>query len=179
VKRALVAVVLVALPGALAMGMTLAACRSGAPPVAPIEVVVVDETDASVPIAIAPRSSRTKDRCNGALLADTIETHASCFLDERISRGPGALVLPCGGSDGPAEATFAEQRYVGSVTGGVLTLDLQTELDWEEDHCHWVTKQAIHGDVESGALDWTYSERAIGQNCAQPCKAKATMRLER
>jgi hypothetical protein len=176
VKRALVAVVLVVLPVA---SVVLTACRSGAPPVAPIEVVVVQETDASAPIAIAPRSARSKDRCSGSLLADTIETHASCFLDERISRGPGALVLPCGGSDGPAEATFAEQRYVGSVAGGVLTLDLQTELDWEEDHCHWVTKQAIRGDVESGALQWTYAERAIGQNCAMPCKAKATMRLER
>lgn len=163
----------------MALLVLVAACRNPAPPIAPVEVVV-GATDASAPAASLPTTASPREgTCSAVLLADKIETGASCFLDERISHGPGMLALPCDGADGPAEATFAEQRYEGRVKGGALALDLHTELDWDQDGCHWETRQSIRGALAGGKLTWTYSEVPTrGASCATPCKASAPMRLE-
>ena len=170
--RALVATLAVA-----ALTMSVACVREGAPPVAPVDVAVAELGDAGVaaqsPVTSAPAANV---RCTARLKPQPIKTGAGCTLDERISKSSGLLMYPCSGN-GSVEAVFGEHRFEGSMTDGTLSLDLTTEIDWE-DGCHWETKQAIvgelKGDGKSAKLAWSYSEGPVaGTNCYGSCDAKA------
>jgi hypothetical protein len=116
-----------------------------------------------------------------AAYASKIRTPSNCQLDERLTRGPGTLTFPCSGEDGEAEGVFGEHHFVGTIASGTLSLDLTTELDWD-DGCHWETRQGIRGDFREGKrskLSWTYSERPVaGTKCAGSCKAQADIEIE-
>ena len=161
---------------------TATAClREGAPPIAPVDVSVADVGDggaAALSASNAPGAS--KDRCTAKLAAKPIDTGAGCTLDERISKGPGMLQFPCAGT-GPAVAVFGamnEHRFEGAMNDGKITVDLTTELDWE-DGCHWKTQQHIRGELHAGNLAWTYTEAPIsGSGCYGSCKASAEIEVE-
>jgi hypothetical protein len=118
--------------------------------------------------------------CTASLEATSIEKSTpSCYVDEKISDGPGVLRYPCSG-DGPAEATFGDQRYEGRVTRGEIELSLSTELDWD-DGCRWGTHAVIHGPLTDGTrlvhakLSWDYLDRVLqGTGCSGVCRARAS-----
>lgn len=160
-----------------------AACAPrGSQAVPPVEVTIAP-VSAPAPLSIAASSPKhdASDRCSARLRPAKIKTAANCQLDERLTRGPGVLVFPCAGADGDAEAIFGEHHFVGNVSGGVLILDLSTELDWD-DGCHWQTRQGIRGGLPPGSrtkLSWTYTERPVaGVQCAGSCTAQADIDVE-
>jgi hypothetical protein len=163
--------------------LALAACnREGAPPVAPVESTS-DTSDAGPPAAlfISATQPTARDRCTARLVAAAIKTGADCTLDERISKSSGTLLYPCSG-EGAVEAVFGEHRFEGKLSDGALSLDLTTELDWE-DGCHWETKQTLRGDWRRDAkklkLSWTYAERPVsGSSCFGQCVARADIEVD-
>jgi hypothetical protein len=177
--RALAPAVAVAIVTALA---SVTACvREGAPPVAPVEVAVSDvgEAGAPLPVTSAPAAA---GRCTARLNAGAIKTGAGCTLDERISKSSGLLLYPCS-LNGRAEAVFGEHRFEGTIDDGTLTLDLTTEIDWE-DGCHWETKQLLRGDLRGESrtprLAWSYTEAPVtGTSCYGACDAKADIDVQR
>lgn len=96
-----------------------------------------------------------------------------CYLDEQITTHDGILTYDADG-DGAATAVFGPQHYEGTIHNGELELHLETELDWEQDGCHWGTTAIIRGRVD-GKLVWTYEDRVMtGTNCSGVCHASAT-----
>ena len=149
----------------------------GAPPNAPDEVAIAPMLYAA---AVAPPPSATragdKNRCDARVNAGKIRTGASCQLDEQLSQGTLTLRYPCNG-DGPAELTVGEHVYSGSLLQGRLSLELTTELDWD-DACHWETHQTITGMLRAGTLRWAYAEKPVrGQNCFAACTASAELKI--
>ena len=118
--------------------------------------------------------------CTLRLVATRIEKSApGCYLDQHITDGPGLLHYPCSG-EGPAEADFGDQHYSGRMTQGDLSLELTTELDWE-DSCRWGTQATIRGTVVANGepvmkrLTWHYADHVIhGSNCSCVCQAKSS-----
>jgi hypothetical protein len=172
---------LAALPAVL---LVFVACaREGAPPIAPVEVAIAELDGGATVIPIAPSPPPSaRDRCTARLTANPINTGKGCTLDERISQGRGLLLYPCSGN-GAVEAVFGEHHFAGTMNDGTMTLDLTTEIDWE-DKCHWQTQQRILGDVrraagKKGKLGWTYSEGPVsGINCYGSCEASADIDVE-
>jgi len=165
-----------------------AACHDSPPPVAPVEIA---GGDGGLPVAtsgaLAAGDLPTGNRCRTRLLPDEIQTGSGCELDERVSHGPGILTYPCSG-DGTVDAVFGEHRFEGNLTAGSLSLDLVTELDWQ-DGCHWQTKQNIRGRLDldearasKNKLNWTYSEKPMSPsgsgNCYASCRARADIVVE-
>ncbi|HSO32264.1 MAG TPA: hypothetical protein VLT33_07110 [Labilithrix sp.] len=174
--------VLVAAFGVAFLTATVACVREGAPPLAPVDVAVADLGDAGaaqLPITSAPAAGR--ERCTARLKPGAIKTGAGCTLDERISKNDGLLLYPCSGN-GSAEAVFGEHRFEGSMSDGAVSLDLTTEIDWE-DGCHWETKQVIHGELREGKsakLAWSYTEGPVsGTSCYGSCEARAGIDVQR
>jgi hypothetical protein len=177
VGRALAAGATVA---AVLVAACIAACAGarGAPLQAPIDLVIapLPATDAGT-----ANGSQMPGTCSVQLVAAKIQKSSpTCYLDERISRAPGALYYPCNG-DGPAEAQFGDHRYVGRLTGGDVELTLSTELDWE-DGCQWGTTAVISGTLVSKAepatkqLFWRYHDRILaGSNCSGVCTARTVI----
>jgi len=158
------------------LGSTVACMREGAPPIAPVDVAVTDLADAGVAAQLPITSAPTNGRCTARLKPQPIKTGAGCTLDERISKATGVLSYPCSGN-GNVEAVFGEHRFQGAMSDGTLSLDLTTEIDWE-DGCHWETRQAIVGELKSDGksakLAWSYTEGPVaGTNCYGSCEAKA------
>jgi hypothetical protein len=159
-----------------ALGATVACVREGAPPVAPVDVAVAELGDAGLAARLPVTSAPANGRCTARLKPQPIVTGAGCTLDERLSKGPGFLTYPCSGN-GNVEAVFAEHHFEGTMSDGTLSLDLTTEIDWE-DGCHWETKQAIVGELRgegrNGKLAWSYTEGPVsGTSCFGSCEAKA------
>lgn len=169
--------VLVTTLAVVALSMSLACVREGAPPVAPVDVAVADLGDAGMAALMPTPSAPAADgRCTARLKPQPIKTGAGCTLDERISKGTGLLTYPCAGN-GNVEAVFGEHHFEGAMSDGTLSLDLTTEIDWE-DGCHWETRQAIVGELKSDGksakLAWSYTEGPVaGTNCYGSCEAKA------
>jgi hypothetical protein len=165
----------------LVASIVLSGCAGSSPTVAPIVVPAQppQPPQAAAPVVrLEPAAARARV-CNVRLVAGKIRTRESCFLDERISRGPATLTVPCEGADGPAEVAFEEQRFVGQVKDGVVSLDTHAELDWNVDGCHWENDQHIEGTVGAGTLRWTYTEAPTrGVNCAGTCKGSADIKVE-
>ena len=142
-------------------------------------IVAVEPLGTTTPIAVAattPAGKPKSDRCTAKLTAGHIRAKASCFLDEQISHGAGRLLYPCSGN-GPADATFGEHVYTGSMMGGVMTLTMSSELDYT-DGCHWTSQQRITGNPAERELGWSYRESATGPNaCLEPCTATADLTI--
>src|SRR5690349_13909798 len=85
----------------------------------------------------------TKDgMCSLQLVAQRIEKSSpGCYLDQKITEGPGTLRYPCKG-DGSASADFGDHHYTGTIRAGEVSLEHDTELDWE-DGCRWGTHASI------------------------------------
>lgn len=146
---------------------------------------------AIAPIASLPEAGITvgdepnnSGRCMLRLIAARIEMSSpGCYLDERISKGPGVLDYPCGGN-GTVEADFGPQRYKGSMRDGAVELELSTELDWD-DGCRWGTHAVIsgpltsrNGEVTTKSLSWRYRDRVInGTGCSGACTARTTLQV--
>lgn len=160
-----------------AMTTATACLREGATVVAPVDVSVADLPDAQPPQVNSTAASTPKDQCTAKLTAEPIDTGSGCTLDERISKSAGMLQFPCSGS-GKTAAIFGEHRFEGMMTDGTVTLDLTTELDWE-DGCHWQTKQKLRGELHVNKLTWSYTEAPVrGSNCYGSCKASAEIEIE-
>ena len=147
---------------------------------APVDLVFAPIGTAKNDAGAAPDRSRD-GRCTLRLVASRIEKSSpGCYLDEQISGAPGMLLYACSG-DGPAEAEFGDQHYVGKVEGGELQLELATELDWE-DGCRWGTRAQIQGSLTNRGeptlqkLSWAYLDRIVaGSGCSGTCSAKASI----
>jgi hypothetical protein len=154
--------------------------RGGAPPAAPVDVTVADVGDASASVAIAPPKARPANaRCTAHLTAGNLEKAATCRVDTKVVDGPGKLAWPCSG-DGPAEATFGDQRFAGTVRGGYLRLEIKTNPDWG-DGCGWESRQLIEGYVRDRQLAWRYDETLLDAShgsCYAPCDAKTALDVE-
>lgn len=158
--------------------LALAACSTvGAPPVVPVEVVTVASADAGAPLFAARPTTPEDRRCEARVtLTGRVRTGASCQLDEQVSQNPGHLRYPCTG-DGPTELEFGPHRFTGSLVGGKLSLELVTELDWD-DHCHWETHQTVTGLVRGSTVRWAYSEKPVrGTGCFAACTATAELKI--
>jgi len=114
--------------------------------------------------------------CTLQLFANRIEKSSpGCYLDQKITEGPGILRYPCKG-DGTASADFGEHHYAGAVRNGELVLDYDSELDWE-DGCRWGTHASIRG-VISRRVTWDYADRVVkGDACSGACTAKAAFEV--
>lgn len=156
------------------------ACSSSAAVQAPVDIAVAPIASARAgAIAIGPEAPSAS--CVLRLLPAPIEKSSpGCFLDERLSKGPGTLHYPCSGT-GAAEARFGDQTYAGRVDRGHLTLELATELDWE-DGCRWGTRAELSGTVlrdgkpAPAKLAWKYADRILqGDDCSGTCTAHTTV----
>ena len=163
--------------GLVALVALVGCSTMGAPPVVSVEVVPIGKVDGGAPaLASAARSSlEEKNRCDGRVtLSGRIRTGATCQLDEQVSHGPGRVRYPCNG-DGPVELEIGSHRFTGSLLQGRVSLDLVTELDWD-DSCHWETRQTVTGMLRGNTLRWAYSEKPIrGQGCFAACTASADL----
>ncbi|MEI8256094.1 MAG: hypothetical protein WCJ30_10530, partial [Deltaproteobacteria bacterium] len=81
----------------------------------------------------------TGPSCTAALSVQPPRVRSSCTIDERVTRAPGMLSYPCGGS-GAATADFGPSRFQGTVQGGLVDLTLITQFDFT-DRCHWQSLQ--------------------------------------
>jgi hypothetical protein len=119
--------------------------------------------------------------CNLQLFAGRIEKSSpGCYLDQKISEGPGMLRFPCKG-DGTASADFGDHHYTGSIAAGEITLEHDSELDWE-DGCRWGTHAIIRGAITRGGelllrrVSWDYADRVVkGDACSGACTARAAI----
>ena len=116
--------------------------------------------------------------CTKRLVVARTEGAAGCFIDERVTRVPGALRYPCTGN-GWAKASFGNALFLGRIESGQVDLVLNTEFDFS-DGCVWTTDQRLRGAISDDALAYTYSERPRpGQRgCSSSCRAHARARLE-
>ncbi|MBX3215174.1 MAG: hypothetical protein KF850_24270 [Labilithrix sp.] len=177
-------VVVVALIAVLVAGPAACAGGQGAAVQAPVDLAIAPIAslpEAGIVIGDEPNDS---GRCSLRLIAARIEMSSpGCYLDERISKGPGLLYYPCGG-DGAVEADFGPQRYKGSIRNGELELELSTELDWD-DGCRWGTNAVIsgplttkHGEPTTKSLSWRYRDRVlVGTGCSGVCTARTTLQV--
>jgi hypothetical protein len=95
---------------------------------------------------------------------------SDCWIDEQVSNRSAMLVYPCDG--GSASAAFGV-AFTGTVAGGQVDLGANTTFPWS-DGCTWQSEQRIAGELQSGALTYTYQEHPIsGSNC-EPATCTAT-----
>jgi hypothetical protein len=83
------------------------------------------------------------------------------------------LTYPCAG--GVATATFGQQPFTGSVTGGKLLITNVMPFDLQS--CHLESTQTISGDVTTPALTWSYGERFLSGNCSGDIICTATAKV--
>lgn len=162
----------------LGLALALPSCTpSGAPPVVPVEVIALDKMDGGAPFVTSARGASDDKRCEARVsLNGRIRTGATCQLDEQISHGAGRMRYPCTG-DGPVEVEFGSHRFAGSLLSGRVSLELTTELDWD-DHCHWETRQTMAGMLRGNTLRWSYTEKPVqGTGCFAACTASADIRV--
>jgi hypothetical protein len=97
-------------------------------------------------------------------------TPSDCWIDEQVSNRSAMIVYPCDGGAGTAVFGVA---FTGSVVGGQVDLAATTTFPWS-DGCTWQSDQRIAGELQSGALTYTYQEHPIsGSNC-EPATCTAT-----
>lgn len=152
---------------------------------APMVVAVVEVTDAA-PIttgATAPASQGGRGGGPGCAFEVEVEeivpSSPTCTIYEQLTRGDGRLMLPCGGADGEAIATFGEHEYRGEVRAKRLTLKHSYEFQ-EKDGCMWRVSGKIVGTPASGKLAWSYSEEILEDettNCWATCTAHTGIRI--
>ena len=151
-------------------------------------VAVVEVTDAgpapSATISGANAPPPGREKASGceleATVGDITPSSRTCTIYEQVSRG-GRVVVPCGGADGPASATFGEHEYKGEVRAKRLTLDHSYDFD-EKDGCRWRVKGRITGFVgdEQPKLSWTYREQILEDDtthCWATCTAHTSIKL--
>jgi hypothetical protein len=156
--------------------VVLCACaRSAVTAQTPVDLAIPPLTNADAGL------QETKDgTCNLQLVATRIEKSSpGCYVDQKITEG-GLLRFPCKG-DGPASADFGDHHYGGSIRGGEVSLEYDTELDWE-DGCRWGTHASIKGAVMHGGepllrrVSWDYADRVVkGDACSGACTARAAI----
>lgn len=160
-----------------------AACAArGAPVEAPVDLTIAPIVADAGPRL--PVSSTFDKECTAQMRAARIDKSSpGCVLDEQISQSTGYLHYPCTG-DGPVEAQFGAQRYTGALLDGEVELTLDTELDWEGDHCKWGTRALIKGRLLANGrltgqrLTWTYRDTIIsGTNCSGACTARSSFQV--
>lgn len=161
--------------GLAPLTLWIAACASRGGGDAPIDLAIAPLAG-NAPIATTGRES-PRERCRLYVTARKIwKSSPGCFLDEKVSRGPGLLEFPCSG-DGPASADFGDQHYAGAVTHGTVEVSLETQLDWD-DGCRWGTHATLKGPVQRDGkatepLGWDYVDRVLeGADCSGVCNAR-------
>ncbi len=103
--------------------------------------------------------------CSATLSVGTVNMTPGCWIDQKVSDQTVVLAWACDG--GAAEANFGVP-FVGTVdeSTGSVSLTATTTFPWC-DGCTWQSKQTIEGTLQSGALEYAYSEMHIqGTNCA-------------
>lgn len=160
-----------------------AACAArGTPVEAPVDLTIAPIVADAGPQRHA--SSTSDKQCVAELHAARVEKSSpGCVLDEQISLSTGYLRYPCTG-DGPVEAYFGAHHYTGALLDGEVELTLDTELDWEGDHCRWGTRALIkgrllaNGRLSGQRLPWTYRDTVIsGTNCSGACTARSSFQV--
>ncbi len=158
----------------------ICACAHSAPTAqVPVDLAIPPLGNADGGLQTAPEEGT----CTVQLIAQRIEKSSpGCYLDTKISEGPGTLRFPCNGN-GPASAEFSDQHYSGTVRGGEVTLEHDSELDWE-DGCRWGTHASIKGAVVHRGepllrrLVWDYADRVVkGDACSGACTAHAAIEV--
>ena len=163
--------------------LALAACNPAARAAeTPIDLQVAPLSDIAGGSAINASAPAPKgERCMIPLSGGKIwKSSPGCYLDQHVTEVPGMLDVPCSG-DGAAHAIFGDHRYIGRVTNGIVEVELEGELDWE-DGCHWGTRASIKGTVQRDEkpaqerLAWTYLDRVIsGNDCSGVCTARTAI----
>ena len=166
--------------GPLLACTAVVACVRAAPVVAPVDVTVGTSESSS-----AKTLGATKDRCTARLVTGEVDTNKSCFLDENVTKTEGVVNFPCRG-DGQVDAVFGPHHFEGEVRNGKLSVSLSTELDWDDDRCHWQSRQTIRGELRAQELAWAYVDQptrgpdgtANINPCGTPCVARATIQVD-
>lgn len=152
---------------------------------APMVVAVVEVADAA-PITTGATASQSQGGRGGAPgcafeveVEEIVPSSPTCTIYEQLTRGDGRVMLPCGGTDGEAIATFGEHEYRGEVRGKRLTLKHSFDFE-EKDGCKWRVSGRIVGTPSSGKLAWSYAEEILEDdtsNCWATCTAHTALRL--
>lgn len=79
-----------------------------------------------------------------------------CTVNEHVEYEKATLRYACNG--GKATATFGEIDFEGSISAdGFITLKAVAPFVFNG--CNWVSTEIIQGDLESGTLDYQYTEK--------------------
>jgi hypothetical protein len=116
---------------------------------------------------IAPGTNCARDLQVGKL---TI-SQSACFVNQHVENQTTTLTFPCVG--GAAEAKFGGHLFKGTVQGDVVALK-----DFEPfvfNSCQWESTEKIEGNLGTGSVKYSYTERPL-QSCTDtPCTASGNL----
>jgi hypothetical protein len=130
---------------------------------------------------VVPDAGVPTTTCTRPLQAGTISpSSVTCFVDTVVKTGDlGTLTYACNGDPSIlAVATFDGGTFTGTIQGTTVSMCTGTAFPWS-DGCTWSSAQHIAGDIDSGALAFTYAEQPIvGHNCESPCSAQGVIEVK-
>jgi hypothetical protein len=88
-------------------------------------------------------------------------------VNEHVSNKTASLSFACAG--GTATATFAGHTFTGTANGDVIALEDVEKFLFHD--CQWESTETIQGDLSTGKLAYSYSEKPVVSCPDNPCTA--------
>ena len=104
----------------------------------------------------------------------TISPAATCFVNEHVSNQKTTLKFACNG--GAATASFGTHVFTGSVTGNQISLTDAEPFVFNS--CDWKSTEKITGDLDSGTVTYSYTEKPVVSCTDTPCTAGGTVTVK-
>lgn len=102
-------------------------------------------------------------------------SNAACYVNTQVESKTSKLEFPCAG--GAATVTFGTQTFTGKVNGDLVHLKNVETFNYGG--CPWESTQTIDGDVTTGSLDYSYTEKPLTTCPDQyPCTANGSLAAE-
>jgi hypothetical protein len=116
---------------------------------------------------VVPGTSCARDLDVGKL---TI-SQSACFVNQHVENQKTTLTFPCVG--GVAEAKFGGHTFKGTVQGDVVALKDVEPFVFNS--CQWESTEKIEGNLATGTVKYSYTERPL-QSCTDtPCTASGNL----
>lgn len=102
-------------------------------------------------------------------------SNAACFVNQHVENKSTKLTFLCAG--GKARADFDGHVFVGTVTNGNV-IALEDVEPFVFNNCDWISTEEISGDLSTGKLTYTYSEKPKTSCPDSPCTASGLLDVE-
>lgn len=166
----------------LAFGLAtiVVACANASKPDTGVELTEPTEDAAADPGAFGSTSDAGSDAstpegtdCKRDLTIGALSvSNAQCTINEHVSNRKTTLLFPCAG--GAATADFDGHSFTGTVSkDGKLVLTDEEAFTFRD--CEWIGTERIEGDLSSGELTYTYSEKPKTTCPDLPCTASGSL----